>query len=175
MENLLENILFATALCDIVFAVNMLLGERRKLRSNKLFAAYAMAGAIWSFCFATLITQENEETAYLLRCIGMFGVFMSLILLAILILGWVDIKQSVKSIIKIFAMSFLMLKLFDACGWAGDGNMAAMRELYEHVDVIHAKGYRKDGRYQAELSAEAQRLVRQYHQFEYYRMNGAVR
>lgn len=113
MENLLENILFATALCDIVFAVNMLLGERRKLRSNKLFAAYAMAGAIWSFCFATLITQENEETAYLLRCIGMFGVFMSLILLAILILGWVDIKQSVKSIIKIFAMSFLIIYPFN--------------------------------------------------------------
>ena len=113
MENLLENILFATALCDIVFAVNMLMGERRKLRSNRLFAAYATAGAIWSFCFATLITQESEETAYLMRCIGMFGVFMSLILLAILILGWVDIKQSTKRIIKIFALSFLFIYPFN--------------------------------------------------------------
>ena len=52
---------------------------------------------------------------------------------------------------------------------------AVYASLYEHVDVIHAKGYRKDGRYQAVLSDEAQRLVRQYHQFEYYRMNGAVR
>lgn len=74
-----------------------------------------------------------------------------------------------------FSPCFLMLKLFDACGWAGDGNMAAMRELYEYVDVIHAKGYRKDGRYQAELSEEAKRLVAQYHNFEYYRMKDAVR
>ena len=113
MKNLLENILFATALCDMVFAVNILLAERRKMRSNRLFCAYAVSGAIWSFCFGALITQDSEETAYLLRCIGMFGVFSSLILLTILILGWVDVRQSTKIVIKIFALSFIVIYPFN--------------------------------------------------------------
>jgi len=113
MENLLENILFATALCDIVFALHMLLGERRKIRSNRLFAAYAMAGALWSFCFGSLITAETEETAYFFRCVGMFGVFASLILLCILILGWVDVKQSIKRGIKLFSLGFIVIYPFN--------------------------------------------------------------
>ncbi|MCR5432317.1 MAG: response regulator [Lachnospiraceae bacterium] len=113
MENFLENILFATAICDIVFAVTMLLGERRKNRSNRLFAAYAIGGAVWSFCFGELITQESEEMAYLFRCIGMFGVFASLILLSILILGWVDMRRSLKRLIKIFALGFIVIYPFN--------------------------------------------------------------
>ena len=113
MENLLENILFATALCDIVFAVNMLIGERRKLRSNRLFVVYALSGAIWSFCFGTMITVENEETAYILRCVGIFGVFSSLILLSILILSWIDLKHSVKVAIKLFALCFVIIYPFN--------------------------------------------------------------
>ncbi|MCR5521031.1 MAG: response regulator [Lachnospiraceae bacterium] len=113
MENLLENILFATAFCDMIFAVNMLLGERRKMRSNRLFSAYAFGGAIWSFCFGELITQESEGSAYLFRCIGMFGVFFSLILLTILILGWVDLKKSIKWAIKLFALGFILVYPFN--------------------------------------------------------------
>ncbi len=113
MGNLLENILFATALCDIVFALNMLLGEKGKLRINRLFSAYALGGAIWSFCFGALINTESEETAYYLRCVGMFGVFSSLILLSILILGWVDLKMSVKKAIKLFALGFIVIYPFN--------------------------------------------------------------
>ena len=109
MENLLENILFATALCDMVFAINLLLGERRRLRTNRLFAAYAMGGAIWSFCFATLITQESEEIAYVWRCIGMIGVFSSLIFLSVLILSWVDLSVKVKRAIMAFALCFIVM------------------------------------------------------------------
>ena len=68
-----------------------------------------------------------------------------------------------------------MLKLFDACGWAGDGNMAALRELYTCVDVIHAKGNRKDGQYISELSEEAQALLDRYARFQYYRVHDAMR
>ncbi len=113
MENLLENILFATALCDLTFAVNMIIGERRKMRSNRLFAAYATAGAIWSFCFGELTTQDSVETAYIFRCVGMFGVFASLILLSILILNWVDLKISIKRAIKIFALGFILIYPFN--------------------------------------------------------------
>ncbi|MCR5829452.1 MAG: response regulator [Lachnospiraceae bacterium] len=113
MENLLENILFATSICDIVFAVIMLLGERRRMRSNRLFAAYALAGALWSTCFGALITADSEETAYFFRCVGMFGVFASLILLSILILGWVDVKQSVKVAIKIITLCFIIIYPFN--------------------------------------------------------------
>ena len=70
---------------------------------------------------------------------------------------------------------FLMLKLFDACGWAGDGNMAALRELYGQMDVIHELCFCKDGHNLSELSGEAGRLLEQYRDLEYYRMSDAVR
>ena len=74
-----------------------------------------------------------------------------------------------------FSPCFLMMTLFDACGWAGDSNMAAMRELFQLVDVIHEKGCRKSGVYLREMSDEAQRLLMQYKMFDYYRMHDAMR
>lgn len=70
---------------------------------------------------------------------------------------------------------FLMMKLFDACGWAGDSNMAAMRELYEQVDVVHDKFYQKNEEYIWELPADKQAVVDQYKKFEYYRVSDAMR
>ena len=74
-----------------------------------------------------------------------------------------------------FSPCFLMMKLFDACGWSGDGNMAAMRELYQYVDVIHEKGYRKNGSYMRELPEEGKKLLEQYCNIQYYRMHDAQR
>ena len=74
-----------------------------------------------------------------------------------------------------FSPCFLMMLLHDACGWAGDSNMAAMRELYAQVDVIHEKGCRKSGKYLREMPAETQALIDQYKSFEFYRMRDAMR
>ena len=74
-----------------------------------------------------------------------------------------------------FSPCFLMMKLFDACGWTGDSNMAAMRELYEKVDVVHDKFYRKNDEYIWELPEDTQALVDQYKKFEYYRVKDAMR
>ena len=74
-----------------------------------------------------------------------------------------------------FSPCFLMMKLFDICGWEGDGNMAAMRELFAQMDVIHVKGIRKAGVNVEPLSEEAQALLDQYKRFQYYRMHDAMR
>ena len=68
-----------------------------------------------------------------------------------------------------------MKTLFDACGWAGDSNMAAMRELYEKLDVVHAKFNRKNGEYIKTLPEDTQRLLDQYRDFEYYRTYDMLR
>ena len=74
-----------------------------------------------------------------------------------------------------FSPCFLMMRLFDECGWTGDSNMNAMRELFEHVDVIHAKLNRKDGVYLKTLPEETSALLDQYRKFEYYRAYDAMR
>ena len=74
-----------------------------------------------------------------------------------------------------FSPCFLMMRLFDACGWTGDGNIGAMRELYPYVDVIHEKFCQKDGWTIKEMPAETKALVDQFRHIEYYRMHDALR
>ena len=74
-----------------------------------------------------------------------------------------------------FSPCFLMMKLFDVCGWTGDGNMNAMRELFTQMDVVHEKGCRKGGKFISSLSEEAQTLLDQYRCIQYYRMHDALR
>ena len=74
-----------------------------------------------------------------------------------------------------FSPCYLMMTLFDACGWAGDSNMAAMRELYAEAEVIHNQGCRKNGKYLREVPERTQALIDQYRNFEYYRVHDAMR
>ena len=69
-----------------------------------------------------------------------------------------------------------MMKVFDACGYTGDGYMAALRALYGQVQVVQAKGiFQKDGETLSELPADAAPALAELQQLQYYRMRDAMR
>ena len=75
---------------------------------------------------------------------------------------------------------YLMLRLFDACGWTGDAYMQALRAACPLVDMIspRLKHYRAGGRLSSDLEsfpAEVVETVRQLRIMSYYRMKDAMR
>jgi len=75
-----------------------------------------------------------------------------------------------------FSPAFLMLKLFDECGWTGDANMGALRELFTRFDWISSHGvYRENGVQTRWPSEEGQAMLDRYAYLQYYRMNDAMR
>lgn len=71
-----------------------------------------------------------------------------------------------------FSPCFLMMRLFDQCGWKGDEYMQAERELYEMgVDVINASGrFRENGQLTTSLSEECKTALKKVLWMQYYRM-----
>lgn len=74
-----------------------------------------------------------------------------------------------------FSPCFLMMKLFDECGYTGDSNINALRELYKTTDVIHDSGeFRVDGKLTDTLPAEAQEVYDRFEKMQYYRFSDEV-
>ncbi len=79
-----------------------------------------------------------------------------------------------------FSPFYLMLKVFDACGWTGDAYMQALREAYPEIDMIspRLKLYRSDGFLTAfpyKLPESAQEKMDGLRIMSYYRMKDAMR
>ena len=79
-----------------------------------------------------------------------------------------------------FSPCYLMLKLFDACGWTGDSYMQALRDAYPQADMISPllKHYRSQGRltgYFEHLPETVQETIEELRIMSYYRMNDAMR
>ncbi len=79
-----------------------------------------------------------------------------------------------------FSPCYLMLKLFDACGWTGDAYMQALREAYPQADMISPKlkHYRSNGRltgYFDHLPETVQETIEDLRIMSYYRMKDAMR
>ena len=79
-----------------------------------------------------------------------------------------------------FSPCYLMLRLFDACGWTGDAYMQALRAAYPEVDMISPKlqHYRSHGRltgYLDHLPETVQETIKNLRIMSYYRMNDAMR
>jgi len=73
-----------------------------------------------------------------------------------------------------FSPFLLMPRVFDACGWGGDGYLKACRELRQVLDVVHANGsVRENGRIVTESSAEAQAALDKLLTLQYYLMRDA--
>jgi hypothetical protein len=70
-----------------------------------------------------------------------------------------------------FSPCFLMNRLFDLCGWAGDQYIKAMGELFRSVDVFStATGFfREDGELVKKLSHGAERFFSDVRILDYYR------
>ena len=73
----------------------------------------------------------------------------------------------------IISPCFLMMKVFDICGFAGDSYMHSLRELYAAgVDVVNITGrYRENGVLTDTLSDSTQPLLDKVLWMQYYRMH----
>lgn len=79
-----------------------------------------------------------------------------------------------------FSPCYLMLKVFDACGWTGDAYMQALREAYPEISLISPRLnlYRGDGfftGYPDRLPEAAKYSVESLRIMSYYRMRDAMR
>ncbi len=79
-----------------------------------------------------------------------------------------------------FSPCYLMLRLFDACGWTGDAYMQALREAYPEVDMLspRLKHYRSRGHltgYIDHLPEDVQETIAELRIMSYYRMKDAMR
>ena len=79
-----------------------------------------------------------------------------------------------------FSPCYLMLKLFDACGWTGDAYMQALREAYSEIETLSPRLgiYRAHGKLVGspeELPEAARKWVDALRCMSYYRMNDAMR
>lgn len=72
-----------------------------------------------------------------------------------------------------FSPCFLMMKVFDLCGYTGTGYMQSLRELYAAgVDVVNISGrFRENGALTDKLSDGAQPLLDKVLWMQYYRMH----
>jgi hypothetical protein len=75
-----------------------------------------------------------------------------------------------------FSPFLLMPRVFEECGWGGDGYMKACRELGDTLDVVHVTGaVRENGKLTREPSAPAAEALRKLLYLQYYLMKDAYR
>ena len=79
-----------------------------------------------------------------------------------------------------FSPCYLMMKVFDACGWTGDAYMQALREAYPEINLIsprlnlyHGEGFFTG--YPERLPEAARNAVESLRIMSYYRMRDAMR
>ncbi len=72
-----------------------------------------------------------------------------------------------------FSPNYLMMKVFDLCGYSGDSYTGVLREMYNYTDVINSNGtFRVDGELTDTLSGTAAELYIRFTKIQYYRMFG---
>ena len=79
MDKVLSYLMFGFAVVTIVLAINILRSAGSNYKDNFLFVGLALSSSIWSVGFGFIPVQESEEIAYILRCIGMAGMFSYLV------------------------------------------------------------------------------------------------
>lgn len=110
MAMVFEHILFLFAIITMVFAVQSLRKDKRKLPENRLFFAFCVSSSIWSFFFGLLMIQSRPEAAYLCRTIGMIGTFSYMIMANLLIVRWSRVRKTLRKFF--FWFPFLAIILF---------------------------------------------------------------
>lgn len=106
---ILEHTLVVFAVLDVVLGVTIMRGPRRKQKDNVLFAVYSLFGAAWCLGFGELIVQTDYSVAFMCRCVGIVGVFGSLISAMMLFACWSKLPKAVNATFQIYAMLGLIV------------------------------------------------------------------
>lgn len=98
MVYIIPEILFACFILALFYAVQTISKKQFKYLENKLFGAFCISSAIWSFGFFGVFMQTIPEKAYAWRAFGMVGTFSYLIIGIILICYLSGINQKLQNL-----------------------------------------------------------------------------
>ena len=112
MNYIIPEILFACFILALFYSGEALRNKHFTYVENRLFCAFAISSAIWSFGFFGVFMQTNPENGYLWRGIGMVGTFSYLIIGVILICYLSEISKKIQNIFIGFALAGIPLYFF---------------------------------------------------------------
>lgn len=112
MTYIIPEILFAGFILALFYAIQAIAKNKFKYFENKLFCAFSISSAIWSFGFFGVFLQKTPENAYIWRAIGMIGTFAYLILGIIIICYISEINKKVRHGILAFSFTGIILYFF---------------------------------------------------------------
>ena len=112
MVYIIPEILFACFILALFYSGEACRNKQFKYLENKLFCAFGISSAIWSFGFFGVFMQTVPENAYVWRAIGMVGTFSYLILGVILICYLSEINLILQKIFIGFSLTGIIIYFF---------------------------------------------------------------
>ncbi len=112
MVYIIPEILFSCFILALFYAAQAIAKKQFKYLENKLFCAFCISSAIWSFGFFGVFMQTVPEKAYVWRAIGMVGTFSYLIIGIILICYLSGINQKLQNFFIGFSLTGIILYFF---------------------------------------------------------------
>ncbi|MBQ6805954.1 MAG: response regulator [Lachnospiraceae bacterium] len=89
---ILSYILFAMAIVTGLTGIRVIAGKGKKRRVDYTIISICICSSWWSFFWAMLFAQTDEKVAWLMRTIGMLGVFAFLISVTYIVVFWSGIE-----------------------------------------------------------------------------------
>ena len=112
MIYIIPEILFACFILALFYSGEALRNKQFKYLENKMFCAFAISSAIWSFGFFGVFMQTVPENAYFWRGLGMAGTFSYLISGVILICHLSEIRKKTQHLFIGFSLTGIPLYFF---------------------------------------------------------------
>ena len=112
MEYLFAEILFACFILALYFIFSITTKKMYKYPIVKIFMAFCLSSAIWSFGFFGVFMQKIPEKAYAWRAFGMIGTFGYLIISQFLIAKFTKLSKFHKSWVQGFSLLGIIIYFF---------------------------------------------------------------
>lgn len=112
MRYIIPLILYTCFVLAAYFAIEFTRKNDLKHSENRLFLAFCISSAIWSFGFCGVFIQTNATYAYVWRAIGMIGTFGYLIFAQLLICNLAQLPKKFRYPIECFSYLGIIIYFF---------------------------------------------------------------
>ena len=106
---ILSYILFALAIATGLTSVRVIAGNGKKRKIDYAIISTCICSSWWSFFWAMLFAQTDPEIAWLMRAIGMLGVFAFLISVTYIVVFWSGLEGIRKKCILGFSLLAILV------------------------------------------------------------------
>lgn len=112
METVLSYLMVGVSLTSVAMAMDRLRQKGQNIKENRLLACFLLGSALWSACFGLIPVQTDVNIAYLLRCVGLAGIFAYSIFATLLVSHWNSGQSRLSLFVKWFPCSAIALYPF---------------------------------------------------------------